>query len=61
MYKCSNCGLGIIVYNLDGKLLEKPIKACSCKASIVVNMESVVEGKSYLSSTKKQLSTIPQV
>lgn len=39
MYKCSKCGLGVIV---EG---EKKIKACKCEASIIASMESTVTSK----------------
>ena len=47
MYKCSSCGLGVIVNNV-----EKPIRACSCKkpdgtpATIVIDLKGEAKGRS---------------
>jgi hypothetical protein len=44
-YQCSECKLAVIV--IKG---EEPIKACSCKAPIHMNMEVALEGKGAVSS-----------
>lgn len=44
MYKCSKCGLGVIVYDGSGKVLETPIKACNCKAPITVDLKGSMKG-----------------
>lgn len=36
MYKCSKCNMAVIVIPN-----EKPIKACNCEASIIMDMGSV--------------------
>lgn len=46
MYNCSACGLAVIMFDGSGKILEKPIKACECKAPIIVDMKSTIEGTS---------------
>lgn len=43
MYKCSKCGLSVIIIK-D----EKPIKACKCEASIIAEMSAVTIGKGGL-------------
>lgn len=56
MYKCSVCGLGVLV-----RELETPIRACNCTiteikegieikrlAPIIVDMQSTLEGKSSI-------------
>lgn len=43
MYKCSKCGLAVIVIK-D----EKPIKACNCNAPIISDMSAVTVGKGGL-------------
>ena len=45
MYKCSQCDLAVVVYDDKGKVLPEPIKACKCKAAIVIDMSATVEGK----------------
>jgi len=42
-YKCSECGLAVIV--LEG---EEPIKACKCEAPIVAEMEGNATGSGGL-------------
>ena len=42
-YKCSQCGLAVIV--LEG---EEPIKACTCEASIIAEMEAEATAKGGL-------------
>lgn len=44
MYKCSECGLAVIVLPN-----EKPIKACKCEAPIIVEMEATATGKGGVS------------
>jgi hypothetical protein len=39
MYKCGNCGLGVIVIPN-----QEPIKACSCTAPITVDMSATTTG-----------------
>jgi len=46
MYKCSKCNLGVIVYDGNGNILPKPVKACNCNAPIVAEMSSTLEGTS---------------
>ena len=46
MYKCSKCNLGVIVYDGNGGILPKPIKACDCNAPITMDMSSTVIGTS---------------
>lgn len=46
MYYCSKCLLAVIVFDEHGKILEKPIKACDCKAPITVDMSATAKGKS---------------
>lgn len=45
MYKCSKCNLAVIVYDGNGKILDKPIKACECSAPIVADMSATASGK----------------
>ncbi len=42
-YKCSKCGLAVIV--LEG---EEPIKACTCEAAIIAEMEAEATAKGGL-------------
>jgi len=46
MYKCSKCGLGVIVHDGKGGILPQPIRACKCNAPINVDMNSNVQGGS---------------
>lgn len=46
MYKCSKCGLAVIVYDGQGKILEKPLRPCECDAPIIMDMHASVVGKS---------------
>ncbi len=45
MYNCSGCGLAVIVYDAKGAILDKPIRACNCKAPITVSMDTWIKGK----------------
>ena len=36
MYKCSKCGKGVLV-----KDLQEPIRACNCKQEVIVNGKKV--------------------
>lgn len=44
MYLCSKCGLAVIVYDGKGKVLEKPIRACNCNATIIASMSATAHG-----------------
>lgn len=49
MYKCSQCGLGVIVVDLKGNPLEKPIKACDHKAPVTMDLGTItINGKGGL-------------
>lgn len=43
MYRCSKCGLGVIIVK-D----EKPIKACKCNAPIIVDISATATGNGGL-------------
>lgn len=53
MYKCSKCGLEVIV--LPG---HDPIKACECKAPIIAEMSGTVYGISKM--IKEEPNGIPK-
>lgn len=40
MYRCSKCGMAVIVLPDV-----KPIKACKCSASVIADMTAVTTGK----------------
>jgi DNA-directed RNA polymerase subunit RPC12/RpoP len=50
-YKCSKCGLEVIIIK-D----KEPIKACKCKASIIAEMGAKTKGSGAVSNGNKQNS-----
>lgn len=46
MYFCRACNLAVIVFDERGKILEKPVKACGCKAPIRMDMSAKAKGVS---------------
>jgi hypothetical protein len=43
MYRCSKCGMAVIVIPN-----EKPIRACKCNATIIADISAVTHGKGGL-------------